>query len=117
LIDVETETPINAIVQLVKPLHAEMHIIHVDYDLKRQSPATLLGQKQLMRYLDELHPVFETVSAHKDTATGIFDYVKKQQIDLVLIASKNYSLLQRMFHTSVRRKLLNITDVPVVLLK
>ncbi|WP_257657495.1 universal stress protein [Parapedobacter lycopersici] len=117
LVDVETETPINSIVQLVSPFRAEMHILHVDYALKRQSPATLLGQKQLMRYLDELTPVFETISTHKDTATGIFDYVKKQHIDLVLIASKNYGILRRLFHSSVRKKLLNITDVPVVLLK
>ncbi|WP_353181622.1 universal stress protein [Parapedobacter lycopersici] len=117
LVDVETETPINSIVQLVSPFRAEMHILHVDYALKRQSPATLLGQKQLMRYLDELTPVFETISTHKDTATGIFDYVKKQHIDLVLIASKKSGILRRLFHSSVRKKLLNITDVPVVLLK
>lgn len=117
LIDVETETPINSILQLVRPLHAEMHIVHVDYKLRRQSPATLLGQKQLMRYLHELNPVFETLSAHQDTATGIFDYVKTQQVDLILIASKNYSFLQRILHTSVRKKLLNMTDVPVILLK
>lgn len=121
LIDVETETPINSIVQLVRPFHAEMHIVHVDYALKCQSPATLLGQKQLMRYLDELSPVFETISDHKDTAAGIYSYVKKQGVDLVLIASKNYRknhhFLQRIFHRSVRKKLLNMTDVPVVLLK
>src|SRR5690606_33449849 len=102
---------------LVSPFRAEMHILHVDYALKRQSPATLLGQKQLMRYLDELTPVFETISTHKDTATGIFDYVKKQHIDLVLIASKKSGILRRLFHCSVRKKLLNITDVPVILLK
>jgi|GEM_PF-894265 len=121
LIDVETETPINSIVQLVRPFRAQLHMVHVDYALKYQSPATLLGQKQLMRYLDELHPVFETISDHRDTATGIYSYVKKQQADLILIAAKsyrrNYHFLKRIFRPNVRKKLLNMTDVPVVLLK
>lgn len=115
--DVETATPINSIVQMVSPFHAEMHIVHVDYRLKNQSPAALLGQKQLLRYLQELDPVFETLDEYRDIATGILRYTKAQHIDLILIASKNYPLLKRLFHTSVRKKLLNIADVPVVLLK
>lgn len=115
--DVETATPINSIIQLVSPFRAEMHVVHVDYRHRKQSPASLLGQKQLLRYFHQFDPVFETLEEHPDTATGIFNYAKAQHIDLILIASKNYPFLKRLFHSSVRKKLLNMSDVPIVLLK
>ena len=114
---IETETPIAALVRLVAPLRAALHIVHVDYDLKLQSPTTLLGQKQLMWYLAELQPSFETVSDQKDIAAGINAYARRQQADLVVLSVGNTSFLKRLFHTGVRKKLLNLTSVPIVLLK
>src|SRR5690606_10185380 len=76
--DGETATPINSITQLISPFHAEMHIIHVDYRRKNQSPATLLGEKQLLRYFQEFDPIFETLEEHRDPAAGIYAYVKEQ---------------------------------------
>lgn len=115
--DVETATPINSIIQLVSPFRAEMHIVHVDYRHRKQSPATLLGQKQLLRYFQDFDPIFETLETHPDIATSIVNYAKEQHVDLILIASKNYTFLTRLFHASVRKKLLNMSDVPIVLLK
>ncbi|WP_257669600.1 universal stress protein [Parapedobacter tibetensis] len=115
--DIETSTPVDSIKRIAGQLDAETYIVHVDYESQHQSPETLLCQKQLTRLLGELNPVFDMVNEHKDKAYGIFDYVKKHDIDLILMASRNYGFFERLFHNSVSKKLLNIADVPVVLLK
>lgn len=115
--DIEANTPVDSIKRIAGQLHAKTHILHLDYAAQHQSPETLLGQKQLTRLLSELNPQFDVVNDHKDKAYGIFDYVKKHHIDLILMASRNYGFFERLFRNSVSKKLLNIADVPVVLLK
>lgn len=115
--EVEATTPVDSIKRLAGQLNAETHIIHVDYAAQHRSPETVLYQKQLLRYLRDLNPTFEVVQQHKDKAYGIFDYVKYHDIDLILMASRNYGFFESIFHNSVSKKLLNIADVPVVLLK
>ncbi len=115
--DVEQYTPVDSIKRIASQLHAETYIVNVDYASQHQSPETLLGQKQVLRLLGELNPTFDVINDHKDKAYGIFDYVKKHDIDLILMASRNYGFFERLFHNSVSKKLLNIADVPVVLLK
>lgn len=115
--EVETTTPVDGITRLAKQLHAETHIIHVDHGAQSQSPDSKRHQQQLLAFLQELDPVFEIVDQHRDKAYGIFDYVKQHEINLILMASRNYGFFERIFHNSVSKKLLNIVDVPVVLLK
>ncbi|MGK6349802.1 universal stress protein [Parapedobacter sp. DT-150] len=114
--EVEYITPAASIIRLAGQLEAETHIVHVDPATQGQTPEKLLGKQEVLKMLEPLRPIFD-VSEHKDEADGIFDYVKKHQIDLILMASRNYSFFQRLFHSSVSKKLLNIADVPVVLLK
>lgn len=115
--EVETTTPVDGIIRVAQQLEAETHVIHVDYGAQHQTPESTLYQKQLLRFLKDLNPIFEIVQQHKDKAYGIFDYVKQHDIDLILMASRNYGFFERIFHNSVSKKLLNIADVPIVLLK
>ncbi|GGG84406.1 hypothetical protein GCM10007415_16960 [Parapedobacter pyrenivorans] len=110
-------TPSASIIRLASQLHAETHVVHVDAATQGQTPDKILGKQEILNMLESLHPIFEVISEHMDKAEGIFDYVKKHQIDLILMASRNYGFFQRLFHSSVSKKLLNIADVPVVLLK
>jgi len=115
--NVEYVTPAASIIRLASQLEAETHVVHVDPATQGQTPEKILGKQEVLKMLEPLHPVFEVVSEPTDKAEGIFDYVKKHHIDLILMASRNYGFFQRLFHSSVSKKLLNIADVPVVLLK
>ncbi len=110
-------TPTASIIRLVSQLEAETHVVHVDPATQGQTPEKILGKQEILKLLAPLHPLFEVLSEPTDRAEGIFDYVKKHRIDLILMASRNYGFFQRLFHSSVSKKLLNIADVPVVLLK
>ena len=110
-------TPVTSIIRLASQLGAETHVVHVDPATQGQTPDKILAKEEVLKMLASLHPVFEVVSEPMDKAEGIFDYVKKNHIDLILMASRNYGFFQRLFHSSVSKKLLNIADVPVVLLK
>jgi len=115
--NVEHVTPAASIIRLASQLEAETYIVHVDPATQGQTPEKILGKQAILSMLESLHPVFEVVSEPVDKAAGIFDYVKKHGIDLILMASRNYGFFERLFHSSVSKKLLNIADVPVVLLK
>ncbi len=115
--NVEHVTPAASIIRLASQLDAETHVVHVDPATQGQTPEKILGKQEILKMLEYLHPVFEVVSEPVDKAEGIFDYVKRHHIDLILMASRNYGFFEKLFHSSVSKKLLNIADVPVVLLK
>lgn len=115
--NVEYITPAASIIRLASQLGAETHIVHVDPATQGQTPEKMLGKQEVLTQLAPLNPVFEVVSEPKDKASGILDYVKKHDIDLILMASRNYGFFERIFHNSLSKKLLNLADVPVVLLK
>lgn len=115
--DVVHVTPTENIIRLTRQLEASLHIVHVDPATQGQTPDKIQGKEELLDILGELHPLFEVVGDARDKADGIFEYVKMNQIDLILMASRNYGFFERLFRSSVSKKLLNIADVPVVLLK
>lgn len=115
--EVETTTPVVGIMQLARQLGAQTHVIHVDYGTHRQTAESEAAQNLLLHLLADLNPTFEVVRQHKDKAYGIFDYVDRHKIDLILMASRNYGFFERIFHNSVSKKLLSIAEVPVLLLK
>lgn len=115
--NVEHVTPTASIIRLASQLEAETHVVHVDPATQGQTPEKILGKREILKMLAILHPLFEVVYEPGDKAEGILEYVKKHHIDLILMASRNYGFFQRLFHSSVSKKLLNIADVPVVLLK
>jgi len=115
--NVEHVTPAASIIRLASQLEAETYIVHIDPATHGQTPEKILGKQEILTMLESIHPVFEVVGEPVDKAEGIFDYVKKHSIDLILMASRNYGFFERLFHSSVSKKLLNIADVPVVLLK
>ncbi|MGV3760875.1 universal stress protein [Parapedobacter sp.] len=115
--DVQRITPVKSILQLISRLAASLHVVHVDPATRGQTPGKLKSKNELIGMLSVVDPVFEVVGEARDKADGIFEYVKANQIDLILMASRNYGFFERLFHSSVSKKLLNIADVPVVLLK
>ncbi len=110
-------TPTESIIRLMHQLGASLHIVHVDPATQGQTPDKIQGRAELLRMLDPVSPFFKVVSEARDKADGIFKYVKMNHIDLILMASRDYGFFERLFHSSVSKKLLNIADIPVVLLK
>ena len=115
--NVQHVTPVESIIRLASQLAASLHIVHVDPATRGRTPDKIQSKTELLAMLGAVNPIFEVVSEARDKADGIFAYVKENQIDLILMASRNYGFFERLFHSSVSKKLLNIVDVPVVLLK
>lgn len=115
--DVHRVTPMESIIRLTDQLAASLHIVHVDPATQGQTPDKIKGKAELLEMLGSIDPLFEVVGEARDKADGIFEYVKANEVDLILMASRNYGFFEKLFHSSVSKKLLNIADVPVVLLK
>src|SRR5690606_25894148 len=110
-------TPVESIVLLTSQLAASLHIVHVDLATQGQTADKIRSRDALLGMLESANPTSEVVGEARDKADGIFEYVKANQIDLVLMASRDYGFFEKLFHSSVSKKLLNVADVPVVLLK
>src|SRR5690606_936874 len=115
--DIRHVTPVESIIRLISQLSASLHIVHVDPATQGQTPDKIHRKDELLGMLGAVDPLFEVVGEARDKADGIFNYVETNQIDLILMASRDYGFFERLFHSSVSKKLLNIADVPVVLLK
>jgi len=110
-------TPTASMLRLVGQLDAETHIVHADPATGGQTPDKVKAKDEILKLLAPLDPLFAVIAEPTDLAEGILNYVKENAIDLILMASRDYGFFERLFHSSVSKKLLNIADVPVVLLK
>ncbi|HET6225840.1 MAG TPA: universal stress protein [Bacteroidia bacterium] len=55
-------------------------------------------------------------SENENVVEGINEFVKKNKVDIVTIVPHQYNLLERLFHTSISKKLAFHTHVPLLVL-
>jgi nucleotide-binding universal stress UspA family protein len=109
--DVEDSTPFTAIINFVKELNAEFHILNVEQQHPRQDQAeqtALLGTA-----IHEMKPQFHFID-HKDIEDGINEFAEKNNLDLIIAIPKKHKLLDGLFKPSSTRQLVFESHIPVM---
>ena len=110
---------------LMEPQYGTWHTIYAVYPTreeeeaqrekeKKQGEAVLARTCGLLQR-NGLHPVSRLLRG--DAATEIMDYIKAEQIDLIVAGSRGYGNLKSLWVGSVSRKLVHYSDCSVLIVK
>ncbi len=109
---VET-TPTDYIKSLVSEMHAELHVLNVDYQGKHFEPETPEQSLLLHTLLEDMNPNYHFIN-HEDIEDGLNDFSEKNNLDLLITIPKKHKLLEGIFKPSSTKQLLVQSKVPVM---
>jgi nucleotide-binding universal stress UspA family protein len=110
--EVVATTPTRIIRDLVKNFDAELHVLNVNTDGKREEEKpeqTVL----LETLLSDLHPEYHFLE-HTDIEDAINEFAEKNNLDLVISIPKQHKLVEKIFRKSSTRQLVYESHVPVM---
>lgn len=110
--EVVATTPTRIIRDLVKNFDAELHVLNVNTDGKREEEKpeqTVL----LETLLSDLHPEYHFLE-HTDIEDAINAFAEKNNLDLVISIPKQHKLVEKIFRKSSTRQLVYESHVPVM---
>lgn len=109
---VET-TPTEFIKSLVTEMHAELHVLNVDYEGKNFQPETPEQSLLLHTLLEDMRPSYHFIN-HSDIEDGINAFAEANNLDLLITIPKKHKLIEGFFKPSSTKQLLVQSRVPVM---
>jgi len=107
-------TPVSTIRNLVIGLGAHLKIIHTG---KNQSfdPEIVFESGMMQELLNGLEPDYHFIEAD-DVNEGLIDFVRHQEVDVLLVLPKHHYLIDFLIHKSNTKQLVLHCPVPVIAL-
>ncbi|MFD0797235.1 universal stress protein [Maribacter chungangensis] len=121
-VDFEINYSDDTLKRMVNLISSERAHIHLLYVTKSQIPIfeeVTVRQKQLQQQLSKIvhNPISFQRIISKNVAKGITDFAKNLSADLIVMISKEYGLLQRLFKDTTVEELSFDTKIPLLSLK
>ncbi|NDF98557.1 MAG: universal stress protein [Chitinophagia bacterium] len=110
--EVVATTPTRIIRDLVKNFDAELHVLNINTDGRREEEKpeqTVL----LETLLSDLHPEYHFLE-HLDVEDAINEFAEKNNLDLVISIPKQHKMVEKIFRKSSTRQLVYESHVPVM---
>ena len=104
--------PVDEIKELVNDFDAELYIVYSG-DQELHQPELIFESGLLQEMLMSLKPQYHFV-VNENRDEGIFNFVEKNNIDLLITLPKNYGLLKKIIHKSFSKRLILHSQVPVL---
>jgi nucleotide-binding universal stress UspA family protein len=113
----EDKLAIQQLIDLAKVLKAEVEILHVSHHDDTIDKAIYEEFKgELMSFVNYDKISFNRV-VFKHVATGLNEYMKEKNADLLVLLNKKLNFLESLFHRSLTQHLDKFTDYPLMILK
>lgn len=113
---VTRSTPVSEIGWWLDRLQAKLLVLNVALEGKRFNPDMIPEQYKMHELLDGFNPSYHYEEG-EDIAEEIADFAEDEDAGLVISVPKSYGFFEGLFHRSVSRKLLDKSEVPLLLLK
>lgn len=99
---------------LVKEFGAELHVLYIsDEEADDLSADTVEESGWLQEMLSDLKPQYHFLK-HPDIESGILDYSRSNNLDLLIVIPKKHSLVERIFNRSHSKNLVLHAPVPIL---
>jgi nucleotide-binding universal stress UspA family protein len=105
---------LNMVKLLSQVYGAEIHILTIHRDCKI-TPQEVENIQQLKKHFEEFSPIIHQ-ECGENIEDGIFDYLKKNKIAMLVALHRSRKLLEDMFHESFTEKFVYHSDIPVLAL-
>lgn len=113
---VTRSTPVSEIGWWLDRFQAKLLVLNVALEGKRFDPDMIPEQYKMHELLDGFNPSYHYEEG-EDIAEEIADFAEDEEAGLVITVPKSYGFFEGLFHRSVSRKLLDKSEVPLLLLK
>lgn len=111
--DVEETMPFEVIINFVKELNAEFHVLNVE---QQHPPASLPEQTAILgTAVREINPQFHFID-HKDIEDGINEFAEKNNLDLIIAVPRKHTAIEKIFKPSSTKQLVFESHIPVMCL-
>jgi nucleotide-binding universal stress UspA family protein len=112
--DVEETAPFEEIRTLVNLFKANLNIIHVNSDGdKNYAPGIIREAGVVQEMFEKLQPVYHFLN-NVDIDKGLGEYAEKNNLDLLIVIPKKHGFINKLFHKSHAKQLINHSTVPVL---
>lgn len=113
-IDVEKTTPVAALRSLLNLFRPTLHVIHIDESQQARPGEGFLKDKHAMdALLQGFNPEYHFIPT-KDFTQGISNFVRDNQVDLIITIPHHHSFLADLFTKTHTEKLAYQARVPVL---
>jgi len=113
---VNRSTPVSEIGWWLDRLQAKLLVLNVALEGKRFDPDIIPEQYKMHALLDGFKPSYHYETGD-NIAEEIADFAEDEDAGLVITVPKTYGFFEGLFHRSVSKKLMDKTEVPLLLLK
>jgi nucleotide-binding universal stress UspA family protein len=113
--DVPATLPVKGINSLFEHLDASLDICYISRPGARDFAEVFEESTSVLNHLSGFHPEIR-IKTHKYVNEGIAEFVRENDIDLLLLIGKEHRFPASVFHQSVSRKVMLHSEVPVMLL-
>lgn len=111
---VEVNFPIVDLRKMIEQLGASLQVVYVDVPTQKLGIEEQENAIEIVKAnLEGVDYSFEIIEAEEDVSRGLLDFAQQQHSDLIILASKDYTFFNRLFHNSVSRQVLKSAQVPV----
>ena len=107
---------LEPLVNFAKTFAAQIHVLHITEQIEKLPPDAIQEAKNLERYLKDIPHHYHMVES-KDVESGIEEYLQKHQIDVLAVMPRKHTLWDRLFKSSVTRKLVHESKVPLLVFR
>lgn len=113
----EDKLAIQQLIKLVNVLDAQLTILHVSHhDDTIDKTVYEEFVKELKKFTKDFSPTFDRL-VFKHVASGIDEYMKQNEADLLVLLKKKKNFLTSLFQTSLTQHLGKFTDYPLMVVK
>jgi nucleotide-binding universal stress UspA family protein len=112
--DVETQTPVLAIKNVLDVFNSSLHIVNVDNQHYVSLTEEFIAEKSKMQKMfADYKPEFYFIGMN-DFYEAIEQFAKDKNIDMIIIIPKNHSFINSIFSASHTKKLAFHSSVPIL---
>lgn len=112
---VSDTVPFQSIRDISDHFDAQMEILYVSKPGEMMYPQVLTETKLVRNNLATLRPEIR-ITTHDDIKEGLQEFVRKGNIDLLILLPKERSFLENLFHKSITKKVVLHPEIPVMIL-
>ncbi len=109
------EKPLRKLIDFVNWFGADITMIHSIKEGESLTPEKEAVKKELMGLFPEGKVTFEIISG-KDSEEGLKNYIKSNNPDLFVMIARKYGFIQRIFKSSLTKKISYTTQTPLLAL-
>ncbi len=113
LVQIEDLAILDTMFAIARKYAAEITVLNITSKVPPSQVQQAMRRLDFNNHFKGIESRFE-VTENNDVVAGLNDYVKKNQIDLLVLCPKHYTGLKRIFHKSVTRNIIDQTDIPVM---